>query len=109
MQNVSHVVILAQQYVLAPVSMDALAVRAAVVVDVVLHAMGVSLITAAWAASLGAQVAQVHAKDVVVVVVVDVHEIVVVGVEVIVEVVVVVTVVTHVQMGVHQGVVILLE
>ena len=50
-----------------------------------------------------------HAKDAVVVVVVNVHEIAVVGAEVIVEVVVVVTVVTHVQMDVPQGAVIQLE
>ena len=50
-----------------------------------------------------------HAKDVVVVVVVGVHEIAVVGAEISVEVVVVVTVVTHVQMDVPQGAAILLE
>lgn len=109
MQNVSHAAILAQQYVLAPVSTAALAVRADVQADVVLHVMEASPITTAQAASPGAQAAPVHAKDVVVVAVVVVQGIAAAGVEVIVEVVVVVTVVTHVQMDVHQGAVILLE
>ena len=109
MQNVSHAAILAQQCVLAPVSMGALDVRVVVVVAVVLHVMVANHIMDVEAASPGAQAAQVHAKDVVVVVVVDVREIAAEVVELIVEVVVVVTVVTHVQMGVPQGVVILLE
>ena len=105
MQDVSHAAILAQQHVLALVSMDALDVQVVVVVAVVLHVMVANHIMDVEAASPGAQAAQVHAKDVVVAVVVDVHEI----VAAVVEVVVVVTVVTHVQMGVPQGVVILLE
>ena len=109
MQNVSHAAILAQQHVLAPVSMDARDVRTAVRAAVVLHVMVANHIMVVQAASPGAQAAPVHAKDAVVVVVVVVHEIAVVAVEVSVEVVVVVTVVTHVQMGVPQGVVIQLE
>lgn len=109
MQDVGHAAILAQQHVLALVSMDALDVQVVVVVAVALHVMVANHIMDVEAASPGAQAAQAHAKDVVVVVVVVVHEIVVVGAEVIVEVVVVVTVVTHVQMDVHQGAVIQLE
>ena len=109
MQNVSHAAILAQQHVLALVSTAALAVRAVVVVDVVLHVMIEQKIMVAQAASYGAQAAQAGAKDAEVVVEVDVHEIVVGGAVIGVEVVVVVTVVTHVQMDVPQGAVILLE
>ena len=109
MQNVSHVAILAQQYVLALVSMVAQAVQVVVVVAVVLHVMEANHIITAEAASPGAQAAQVHAKDAAVVVEVDVHGIVVVAAIVSAEVVVVVTVVTHAPPGVHQGAVIQLE
>ena len=109
MQNVSHAAILAQQCVLALVSMDALDVRVVVAVVVVLHVMEANHIMAAVAVSPGAQAAQVHAKDVAVVVVVDVHGIVEEGVGIGVGAVVVVTVVTHVQMDVPQGAVIQLE
>lgn len=109
MQNVSHAAILAQQHVLALVSMGALDVLAAVQVAVALHVMEENQIMVVQAASFGALVAQARAKDVVAVVEEGVHGIAAVVVEVIVEVVVVVTVVKHVQMDVPQGAVILLE
>ena len=109
MQNVYHVQTLVLRHVLAPVSMVALAVQVAVQGDVALHVMEVNQIMDVQAASSGAQAAQVHAKDAVAAVVVVVQEIAAAVVEVIVEVVVVVTVVTHVQMDVPQGAVILLE
>jgi hypothetical protein len=106
---VRNVVTLAQQHVRAPASTAALAVRADVQVDVVLHVTEASLVTAALAASSGAQAAQARAKDAEVAVVVVVQETVVVGVAVSVEIVVVVTVVTHAPQGAHRGAVILLE
>ena len=109
MQNVYHVLVLAQQHVLALVSMVALAVQVVVVVAVVLRVMVVNHIMVVEAASPGAQAAQVRARDAVAAVGADVHEIVVVVAEANVEVVVVVIVVTHVQMGVPQGAVIQLE
>ena len=109
MQNVYHVQTRVLRHVLAPVSMDALDVQVDVQVDVVLHVMGVNQVTVVQAALFGAQAAQVHAKDVVVVVVVAVHEIAVVGAEVIVEVVVVVTVALDVLQVVHLVVVTLPE
>ena len=105
----NHVVTHVQQHVLALVSMDALDVQVVVVVAVALHVMVENQVMVVQDASLGAQAAQVHAKDVVVVVVVVVQEIAAAVVEVFVEVIVVVTVVTHVQMDVHPGAVILLE
>ena len=105
----SHVAILAQQYVLALVSMVAQAVQVVVVEAVVLHVMEANHIMDAQAASPGAQAAQVHAKDVVVVVEVDVHVIVAADAATGVGVVAVVTVVTYAQMDVHQGAVIQLE
>ena len=109
MYAVRIVVTLAQQYVLALVSMVALAVQVVVVVAAVLHVMEANHIMVAQAASPGAQAALVHAKDAVVVVEVHVHGIVVVAAIVGAEVVVVVTVVTHAQMGALQGAVIQLE
>ena len=109
MQDVSHVAILAQQYVLALVSMVALAVQVVVKVVVVLHVTVESPLMDVLAASPGAQAAQVHAKDVVVVVEVHVRWTVVVAAIVGAEVVVVVTVVTHAQMGALFGAVIQLE
>ena len=91
-----HVQTLAQQRVLVLVPMDALAVRAAVQADVVLHVMEANHIMVVEAALLGAQAAQVHAKDAVVVVVVVVHEIAVVGATEDVDIVVVVTAVQDV-------------
>lgn len=96
MQNVSHAAILAQQHVLALVSMDALDVRAAVQAAVVLHVMVANHIMDVEVASPGAQAAQVRAKDVVVAAVVVVQEIAVVVAAAGVEVVVVVTVVQDV-------------
>ena len=109
MYAVRIVVTLAQQYVLALVSMVAQAVQVVVVVAVVLHVMEANHIITAEAASPGAQAAQVHAKDAAVVVEVDVHVIVAADAATGVGVVVVVTVVTHAQMDVHQGAVIQLE
>ena len=109
MYAVRIVVTLAQQYVPALVSMVAQAVQVVVVVVVVLHVMEANHIMVAQAASPGAQAAQVHAKDVVVVVEVHVRGTVVADAIVSAEVVVVVTVVTDAQMDVHQGAVIQLE